>query len=116
MRTLDVDGRRPTELDGDAVVVFQRRLDDLLLHLAVERDRDLLGVVVLPDVDQRVLLGELRERDAERVRLVRVERRDDRLQRWRCEVMPDIGMRSSNHVADPHLSQAPELPDLARGH
>ena len=41
-------------------------LDDLLLHLAVERDEDLLPHVVLTEVDQRVLLGELGERDVER--------------------------------------------------
>ena len=57
--------------DVEAEVVRQRRLDDLLLHLAVERDGELLPRVVLPDVDQRVLLGELRERDAERALVVR---------------------------------------------
>ena len=62
---LDVDRRRLAECDLQAELVCQRRLDDLLLDLAVERDRELLTRVVLPDVDQRVLLGELRERDAE---------------------------------------------------
>ena len=56
--------------DLEAEVACQRRLDDLLLDLAVERDGDLLADVVLPDVDQRVLLGELGERDAERALVV----------------------------------------------
>ena len=61
--TLDVDRRRFAERDVEAEVGRERRLDDLLLHLAVERDIDLLAAVVLADVDQRVLLGKLRERD-----------------------------------------------------
>ena len=61
-KTFDVDRRRLVELDVDAVVIGERRLDDLLLHLAVE-DGELVPLVVLPDLDQRVLLGELRERD-----------------------------------------------------
>ena len=65
-RPLDADRRRLAEGDVEAEVARQRRLDHLLLDLAVERDGELLAVVVLADVDQRVLLGELRERDAER--------------------------------------------------
>ena len=63
-RPLDVDRRRLAERDLDAELVCERRLDDLLLDVAVERDGDLAARVVLPDVDQRILLGELRERDA----------------------------------------------------
>ena len=69
-RPFDADRRRLAERDVEAEVVRQRRLDDLLLHLAVERDEDLLADVVLPDVDQRVLLGELGERDVERTFVV----------------------------------------------
>ena len=64
--SFDADRRRFAELDLDAVVVRERRLDDFLLHFAVERDEDLLPDIVLPQVDQRVLLGELIERDAQR--------------------------------------------------
>ena len=74
-------------VDVDAEVVAQRRLDDLLLDLAVERDRDLLPRVVLPDVDQRVLLGELRERDAQPRPCRRGRGDDDRLQRRRGELV-----------------------------
>ena len=58
-RALDAHDGRLAEVGGDAVVALERRLDDLLLDLAVERDRDLVAVVVLADVDERVLLGEL---------------------------------------------------------
>ena len=48
---LDVDRGGLTELDADPVVALERRLDDFLLHFAVERDGDLLADVVLSDVD-----------------------------------------------------------------
>ena len=73
-RALDAHRRRLAEVGGDAVVALERRLDDLLLDLAVERDRDLVAVVVLADVDERVLLGELGERRAERALLARAVR------------------------------------------
>ena len=47
------------EVDLDPVVARQGLADDLFLDLAVERDRDLVPLVVLVDVDERVLLGEL---------------------------------------------------------
>ena len=70
-RALDADRRRLAEVGGDAVVALERRLDDLLLDLAVERDGDLVPVVVLADVDERVLLGELGEGRPERALLLR---------------------------------------------
>ena len=85
--SLDADRRRLAELDVDAEVGRQRLLDDLLLHLAVEREEQLLPDVVLPQVDQRILLGELRERDVQRALLAGVERNDGRLQRRRSEVV-----------------------------
>ena len=42
-RALDADGGRLAEVGGDAVVALERRLDDLLLDLAVERDGDLVA-------------------------------------------------------------------------
>ena len=71
---LNADRRRLVERDGDAVLARERGLDHFLLHLAVQRDRDLVGVVGLPDVDQRVLLGELPERNTEMLCVVGVER------------------------------------------
>jgi hypothetical protein len=51
------DRRSFAKGDVDAVVVRQGCLDDLLLHLAVERDEELLAKVVLSQVDQVVLLA-----------------------------------------------------------
>ena len=86
-RPFDVDRPRFAERDFETELVRQRRLDDFLLNLTVERDRELLPGVVLPDVDQRVLLGELHERDAERCALIGLVGNDDRLQGRRGEVM-----------------------------
>ena len=100
-RPLDVDRRRLAEPHLDAVVRGERRLDDLLLHLPVERDRDLLASVVLADVDQGVLLGELRKRGAEPRSLRVVDRDDDGLQRRRRElVCRSSSRRVADHVAE----------------
>ena len=69
-RSLDADGRRLAEVRHDAVLALERGLDDFLLDLAVQRDRDLMPGVVLADVDERVLLRKLRERRAERTLLL----------------------------------------------
>jgi hypothetical protein len=63
------------ELDLDAVLLEQRRTDDLLLHLAVERHGG-AAVVVEPGRDQGVLVGELRQGDPQRRPLCRVDRLD----------------------------------------
>ena len=115
--TLDVDRRRPAEGDVEAVVARQRRLDDLLLNLAVERDGQLAAHVVLPDVDQRVLLGELRERDAKPPAVVGSPRRDDGLQRRRRElVVRPPPLLAADAVADLDAAEAPELGDLSGRH
>ena len=93
-RPLDADRRRLAERDREAVLVGERRLDDLPLHLAVERDGDLRARVVLPDVDQRVLLGQLPERDAQPPAVRGIGRLDDRLERRRCEVVLDAARGS----------------------
>src|SRR5439155_4662112 len=110
----DADGRRLAKADLEAVLLGERGLTDLLLHLAVQRHRELLPCVVLTDVDQRVLLRELRERCSQRTSLRRVARLDDRLERRRCEVVLDGAMRFADRVADLDLGQPPELADLAR--
>jgi hypothetical protein len=80
---LDVERRRFAKCDIKAELVCQRRLDDLFLDLAIERDRELLAGVVLTDVDQRILLGELCERDAEPRAVFGLIGDDDGLQcRW----------------------------------
>src|SRR4029450_5071252 len=74
------EGGREAELSGE------RRLDHLLLHLAVERKVDLLAGVVLTDVDERVLLGEQGQRRPERGLVLATVGHDGRLQRRRGEV------------------------------
>ena len=103
--------------DVDAEVVRQRRLDDLLLDLAVERDGDLLAGVVLPHVDQRVLLGELRERDAQRALVVGVARarRPSPGSAGRSGAASRAVRGLADRVADLDLGEAPELPDLPGG-
>ena len=109
-RPFDVDRRRLAEGDLEAEVVRQRRLNDLLLDFAVQRDGELLAAVVLANVDQRVLFGELRERDAELRAVVGPFRGDDRLQRRRGEVMVrSVGRELADPVADLDLGEAPEL-------
>ena len=74
-------------VDGDAVLVRERRLDHLLLHLAVQRDRELVRRLRRADVDQRVLLVELRQRDAKARAVAGIDGLDDRLERRRRELV-----------------------------
>src|SRR6185437_12940065 len=90
-------------------VVGQRGLHDLLLHLAVQGDVQLLADVVLAQVDQRVLLGELAEGGLQPAALPR-RRNHDRLQRRRREVLGRSGARGTDGVADPHLRSPHSLP------
>ena len=71
-RPLDADRRDRSELDLDAVIGGERLRDDLALHLAVERQEQLLAGVVLAQVDERVLLGQLGQRGEERRLVARV--------------------------------------------
>ncbi len=70
--------------------------------------------VVLPDVDQRVLLGEFRERDAKPLSVFGIERLDDRLPASAGELMLHRSpRRSTDAVADLDISEAPDLGDLS---
>ena len=113
----DTDCRRLAEADVEAEVGGQRRPDDFLLDLAVERDGDLLAGVVLPDVDQWVLLGELGERNVEGAAVAAMAGNDDRLQARRGElVLLGVPPRRADHVTDLDLRQTPQLPDLSGRH
>ena len=107
---------RLPERDVDAELVGQRGLDDLLLHLAVERDGDLLAHVVLPQVDQRVLLGELGERGVQRAvgRAAGTARRPSPASAARTGAPARPARGWPIGVADPDVAEAPELADLAR--
>src|ERR1700722_794041 len=85
-RTLDVDHGRFAEADRDAEVGSQRGLDDFLLDFAVERDVDLVPLVVLPHVDQRILFGKLAESDTEALFVAGIGRDHYGFQRWRREL------------------------------
>jgi hypothetical protein len=85
--TLDAHRRRLAEADIEPEVVGERCLDDLLLDLAIERDRYLVADVVLADVDQRILLGQLVQRDAKCAAVNDAPRNDNCLQRRRREVL-----------------------------
>src|SRR5204862_2014114 len=109
-RPLDADRGRLTERDVDPEVIVERGLDDFLLDLAVERHGDLPAGVVLSDVDERVLLGKLRERYAEPRTVFGRLRDDDRLQRRRGKLKEcSICSRPADPVADLDLVETPEL-------
>ena len=64
------------------------------------------GCVVLAQVDQRVLLGQLGQRGVQRAAVRRRDRLDHRLQAGRREVLPPARRRRADRVADPHPGQA----------
>ena len=114
-RSMQTVGRL-AEVGGDAVVALERRLDDLLLDLPVERDRDLVARVVLADVDERVLLGELGQRRPERALLVRLAGEHDGLERRPREARRRLvaGRRLADRVADPDRAEPADRRHLAR--
>jgi hypothetical protein len=115
-RPFDADGRGLPERHGQAVLLGQGGLDDLLLHLAVERHEHFFAYVVLAQVDQRVLLGQLGQGRVQGAPLAGPCRNDDGLQARRGEVGRAGHPRLADRVADPHAGQAPHLGDPARGH
>ena len=115
-RPLDADRGRLAEADRQAEVGGQGRPDDLLLDLTVERDVHLLAEVVLAQVDQRVLLGQLGEGRVQGAPVGGTAGDDHRLQGRRVEVAPGAGgPGDADLVADPDLAEAPELADLPGG-
>ena len=112
-RSLDADRDRLAEVDLHPVVPGQRLANDLLLDLAIERDRDLASLVVLADVDEWVLLGELSERPSETSAVSGPPRCHDRFERGRrehaCDAQPLAGAEDVTHA---DVSQAGYLRDL----
>ena len=85
--TFDVQHPGVGEHDVDPVLLGQGRPEHLLLHLPVERHRG-QSVVPGPDVDQRVLVGQLGQRSAQSRALLGPHRGHRRLQGRRGEVVP----------------------------
>src|SRR5262249_35199794 len=101
----------------ETVLGGQGGLDHLLLDLAVQRDVDLLPDVVLADVDEGVLLGELGQGGMQPRLVARIAGHDRRLQRGRREVTLARAVRPGpDRVADPDLRQARQPGDLAGPH
>ena len=76
-----------------------------------------MAAVVLADVDQRVLLGELRQRRPKAARLLGAPGVDDRLEGRQREVLLDpVGGRHADRVADADGAQPPDPGHLAGRH
>jgi hypothetical protein len=112
-RAFDAYDDRLAEVGSDAVVALERRLDDFLLDLAVQRDGDLVAVLVLADVDERVLFGELGKGGPERPLLLGSAGEDHRFEAGSGEARRLLvaGRRLTDRVADPHGAETAD-----RGH
>ena len=113
---LDAQGGGGAEVHGDVVLEGERLLQHLLLHLAVERDVEVLAGLVDAQPDQRVLLGDLGERVVQRTLLRGVARHDRRLQGGRREVGRRRRALGAEPVPDPHVAQARQPGDLPVDH
>ena len=113
---LDADHRRLAEPDLEAEVVGQRRLDDLLLHLAVERHDSSWRTSSW----RRLISGSCSASWASAACSAPFSARprghDDRLQRRRGEVvLIAVAAVHADLVADPDAAETPDLGDLAGG-
>ncbi|KRA48111.1 hypothetical protein ASD97_35090 [Streptomyces sp. Root63] len=113
-RPFQADGRGPPEDHVHAELLGQGRLDDLLLHLPVEREGHLPAEVVAADGDQRVLFGETAERGVQGAPVLGASRDDDRLQGRRGEVPASgLGPVRADAVADPDAGRPLQPADPA---
>ena len=108
-----VRSRKPTSMPSSA---RERLLDDLLLHLAVQRHERLVALAVLAQADHRILLGELHERRVHRCRLTDVVRDHRDLEHRRREDLRRPAGRRTDGVAGAYRAKAGELGDLTRAH
>ncbi len=115
-RPLHAQRRGLAEGHVEPELVGEGGLDDLLLHLAVQRHGGLPPYLVVAQADQRVLLGEPGEGQVEGP-AVRSRPRDDHgLQGRRREELPVRLAEFTEGVADPDVGEAPHLGDPAGGH
>ena len=110
---LDVDHRRLAERGGDIEVVSERGLDYLPLDRAVERHVDLLPLVVLSQVDKRVLFGELAKRDSQPIPVAGITRHDSGLQSRGRELKASVVLCLPDSIPDLGLGKTPEHANLA---
>src|SRR5262249_24439890 len=112
-RPLDADRGALAERNLKSEFAGQRRPDDLLLHFAVERDKQLGPAVVLPQVDQRVLLGELCRARDQRPLAAGAGGNHDRPERgWREVALRELAVRLAECVPDPDCGEPLEHADL----
>jgi hypothetical protein len=110
---LDADHRRLAERGGDIEIVSERGLDYLFLDSAVERHIDLLPLVVLSQVDKRILFGELAECDSQPIPIAGITRHDGGLQGRGRELKASVVLCLPDSIPDLGLGQTPEHADLA---
>src|SRR5690348_12482980 len=110
---LDADHRRLAERGGDIEIVSERGLDYLFLDSAVERHVDLLPLVVLSQVDKRVLFGELAKCDSQPIPVAGITRHDGGLQGGGRELKASVVVCLPDSIPDPGLGKTPEHTDLA---
>src|SRR5215510_1331532 len=110
---LDVDHCRLAERGGDIEIVSERGLDYLFLDSAVERHVDLLPLVVLSQIDERVLFGELAKCDSQPIPVAGITRHDGGLQGRGRELKASVVLCLPDSIPDLDLSKTPEHADLA---
>src|SRR5215469_17332651 len=109
----DADHRHLAERGGDIEIVSERGLDYLFLDSAVERHVDLLPLVVLSQVDKRVLFGELAKCDSQPIPVARITGYDGGLQSGGRELQARVVLCLPDLIPDLGLGKTPEHADLA---
>ncbi len=109
----DAQGRGLAEGDAEAVLLGEGGLDDLLLYLAVQGHGSLLPPFVVAQADQRVLFGQLGEREVQCATVHVRTRDDDGLQGGRGEEVLVRLAGFADRVADPDVAESPEPGDLS---
>src|SRR2546429_2106540 len=109
----DVDHCRLAERGGEIEIVSKRGLDYLFLDSAIKRHVDLLPLVVLSQVDERILFGELAKCDSQPIPIAGITRHDGGLQGRRRELKASVVVCLPDSIPDLGLGQTPEHADLA---
>jgi hypothetical protein len=113
--TLDVQHAGIGENDVDPVPLGQSRPEHLLLHPSIERHRG-QSVVTGTDVDEWVLVGQLRQHSAQGWALVGPYRGHRCLKGGRGEEVLLDAARLTERIADSNLGEPVQPADLPRRH